>query len=266
MTFSELTEEQIKEVKKIYKNNSKPWDARIKDLQVLFGGKSERTARRWLIKLGLKEKSEVEPKILSVAKKKRHDSTKKIFLITSAQNATPINDNLWANMKAYAKKIHADILVIPYRYKNPTSVFTAKQESDDWWDKNLHDHLTLNRHNLNNGIAVLSDIKIQPTSAQPLNGLEGMTGDHSCVVGHPRMELKTIPVMTGMKPKIMFTTGSCTKPNFTDSKQGKKGEFHYSLGFAIVEIVDNDTYFFRQVSATRTGEFIDLFYHVKTVK
>jgi hypothetical protein len=60
----------------------------------------------------------------------------------------------------------------------------------------------------------------------------------------------------------MFTTGCVTKPNYTDSKNGKRGEFHHSSAFAIIEIKDAETFFFRQVSATPSGEFIDLFYHV----
>ena len=39
-------------------------------------------------------------------------------------------------------------------------------------------------------------------------------------------------------PKMMMTTGSCTVKNYTDSKAGKKGEFHHTLGFVIIEIKD----------------------------
>ena len=231
-------------------------------------GVSERTIRKWWSeKLGMKEKVEVEPEILVQAKEKKHDVNKKIFLITSAQSATPINKKFIKNMEAYAEHINGEILVIPFRYQNPTSVFSEDQKNNDWWDANIVKYLTLNRHDLNNGISILSDVPIQPTASNPLLGLEGMTGQHSCIVGHPRVELKTIPVMEGCKPKIMFTTGACTKPNYTSSKAGKKGEFHHSLGFAIVEIKDDEVFFFRQVGANdKTGEFIDLFYHVKDNK
>jgi len=261
MRFNELTDEIIEEARGIYLNKQLTWDNRMTLLIKLFG-RSERTCRKWCSeRLGFKEKIEIEPEILTLAKTKKHDETKKRFLITAAQNATPIHKNFLKNLEAYADFIDAEILVIPFRYKNPTSVFTAKQESQDWWDSSITKYLTLNRHALNNAVSVLSDVKIQPTASQPLQGLEGMTGDHSCVVGHPRLELKTIAVLDEKKPKIMFTTGAVTKSNYTDSKAGKKGEFHHSLGFAIVEIKDDDTFFFRQVSANdRTGEFIDLFY------
>lgn len=266
MKLKDLTPEQIEEAKKIYTNKSMSWDDRMNAL-VTFFGRSERTVRKWCSeKLGFKEKIEIEPEILKTAKTKKHDKTKKRFLITSAQNATPINQSFFNNIKAYADFINAEILVIPFRYKNPTSVFTEQQENDDWWHKDVVSYLTLNRHNLNNSISVLSDVKIQPTASNPLQGLESMTGAHSCVVGHPRMELRTVPVMEGCRQKIMFTTGACTKNNYTDSKAGKKGEFHHSFGFSIIEIKDDDTFFFRQVSAKSNGEFIDLFFHVSDEK
>jgi hypothetical protein len=263
MKFKDLTQEQIEYAKSIYSDKNLSWDDRMESLKSLFG-KSERTVRKWCSdRLSFKEKVDVIPEVLKIAKEKTHDGTKKRFLITSAQSATPINKGLLREMEAYAEFIDAEILVIPFRYQNPTSVFSKDQKDNEWWDSNIIKYLTLNRHNLNNAVSVLSDVPIQPTATSPLLGLEGMTGEHSCIVGHPRLELKTIPVMEGCRPKIMFTTGCCTKMNYTSSKAGKKGEFHHSFGFAIVEIKDDETFFFRQVSAKESGEFIDLFYHVK---
>ena len=264
MKFKDLKDNEIKYISDIFTNKDMSWDDRIDTIKN-FAGITERTTRKWLVKLGLSKTPTVnEPEVLTVAKKREHDQSKKIFLITSAQNATRVHKQLLTNMEVYAEFLDAEILVIPFRYKNPTSVFTRDQETDEWWDSSITSYLTLNRHDLNNRISVLSDVKIQPTATVPLQGLEGMTGDHSCVVGHPRLELKTVPVMDTTKPKIMFTTGAVTKQNYTDSKAGKKGEFHHTFGFAIVEIKDNETFFFRQVSANdRTGEFIDLFYGVK---
>jgi hypothetical protein len=263
MKFKDLTQEQIEYAKSVYSDKNVSWDDRMETLKSLFG-KSERTVRKWCSdRLSFKEKVDVIPEVLKIAKEKTHDDTKKRFLITSAQSATPINKGLLREMEAYAEFIDAEILVIPFRYQNPTSVFSKDQKDNEWWDSNIIKYLTLNRHNLNNAVSVLSDVPIQPTATSPLLGLEGMTGEHSCIVGHPRLELKTIPVMEGCRPKIMFTTGCCTKMNYTSSKAGKKGEFHHSFGFAIVEIKDDETFFFRQVSAKESGEFIDLFYHVK---
>jgi hypothetical protein len=109
---------------------------------------------------------------------------------------------------------------------------------------------------------IMSDVKIQPTAVDPMTGLEGMSGINSCVFGSPKVHLETIPVLEGNLPKMMMTTGACTVKNYTDSKSGKKGEFHHTLGFVIVEIKNDNIFFARQVTATDDGSFTDLYHHL----
>ena len=61
----------------------------------------------------------------------------------------------------------------------------------------------------------------------------------------------------------MLTTGACTVKNYTDSKSGKKGEFHHTLGFVIVEIKDDETFFIRQVHGN-PSIFFDLLLYFQT--
>jgi hypothetical protein len=62
------------------------------NLLVKFFGKSERTARKWCaVKLGFKEKIDVEPEQYIKAKTKSHDTKTKRFIITWAQNNTPVH-------------------------------------------------------------------------------------------------------------------------------------------------------------------------------
>ena len=171
MKFKELTDSDKDYIKNYYKNNTISWDERIDHLKAKFG-KSERTIRKWVSeKLKFSDKIEKEPEILTVAKQKEHDKNKKIFLITSAQGDTPVHKKFFKNLEVYAEHIDAEILVIPFRYLNPTSVFTKEQENKDVWDDMTVPYLTLNRHDLNNSVSVLSDVKIQPTASQPLQGL-----------------------------------------------------------------------------------------------
>ena len=109
----------------------------------------------------------------------------------------------------------------------------------------------------------MSDVKIQPTAVNPMTGMQGMSGLNSCIFGSPKVQMEMIPVLEGCKPKMMLTTGACTIKNYTDSKSGKKGEFHHTLGFVIAEIKDDDTFFIRQVTADEEGNFMDLWNQVK---
>lgn len=196
------------------------------------------------------------------AQQKTFDKKKSIFIITWAQNNTPVHDNFFKNIKAYAEVREANLHVIAGRYKNPTSIWTYKNQSEEFWAREVSPYLDAGRHNIHQYLQVLSDVKISPTASTPLSGLNGITGLETCIVGHPRIHLKSLPVLEGYPHKLLLSTGACTIANYTDSKSGKKGEFHHALGFAIVEL-DEDFFHIRQVSADENGNFYDFLHRVK---
>jgi hypothetical protein len=262
MKFKNLKkdEDKLAFFEKVYKDKTMKWDDRM-DVLKEFTGKSERTNRKWAIKLGFGERVEKDSKDLKKAKAKTFDETKKRFIITWAQNNTPIHKEFFFNMKSYAKKVNADIHVVAGRYKNPTSIFADANE--EFWHPDVVPYLDAGRHDIHEYVSIMSDIKIQPTAVNPMTGLQGLSGVNSCVFGGPKIQLEMIPVPEGRKPKMMVTTGACTVANYTDSKSGKKGEFHHQLGFVIVEIKDDNTFYLRQVTATDDGNFCDLINEVK---
>lgn len=262
MRFKDMTEKDIKRFSKIYKDKSLSWDDRMKALMKLTG-KSERTVRKWASeKLELNEKKETLSAEYKQAKKRTFNKKKKKFIITWAQNNTPVHKEFFENLTAYAKHINADVHVIAGRYKNPTSIWSSEQEEEERWDTRVQPYLDANRHNIHKYVSIMSDVKIHPTAVNPMTGMHSMSGINSCVFGSPKLQMEMIPVIEGEKSKMMLTTGSCTKKNYTDSKAGKKGEFHHVIGFAIVEIEDNETFYLRQVSAEESGNFCDLYKEV----
>lgn len=263
MKLTDLTQHQIKEISEIYWNRELGWDVRMKKLSSYLG-KSERTVQKWLSELGITEKSAPESPQLIAARKRKLNRQAKRFLITWAQNDTPVHENFITNLEKYADQIGADIHVIAGRYKNPTSVFSDKNY--DTWSDRIIDYLDAGRHKVHKYMTIMSDIKIQPTSENPLTGLESVTGVNSCIFGSPKVQFETIPVLEGNLPKMILTTGACTVKNYTDSKAGKKGEFHHTLGFAIVEIKTESIFFARQITATDDGNFCDLNYKVENGK
>jgi hypothetical protein len=201
------------------------------------------------------------------AQKKEHDKSKKRFIISWGQSETEVHKPFLKNIEAYAKEIDAEILIIAGRYKSPTSLTSSKalekaEKSKNTWDKSIIPYLDANRHNLHKHLQVLSDVKIQPTASTPLSGMNGITGVESCIIGHPRVQLQSLPVMEGYPNKLLLTTGACTLPNYTDTKVGKKGEFHHQLGFVIVEI-DGKDFHIRQIVVDKKGDFYDLIFCVK---
>jgi hypothetical protein len=182
----------------------------------------------------------------------------KKYLFTAAQNATPVHMGFLKSLQLYAKHIKAELVIIPFRYRNPTSTWSAENESHEWWAKEVVPHLYAGRFNLNKNLTVLGDIKVTPTAVTPLTGLESVTGERSGIVGHTKIQLTTIPTPQNRMAKIMSTTGAVTIKNYSDTKAGKKGEFHHALGAAMVELTNKGGFHLRQISACEDGSFIDL--------
>lgn len=182
----------------------------------------------------------------------------KRYLITSAQNATAIDGPFFDVLKIAAAAMGAELVVIPFRYKNPTSIWSSKQQDEEWWDPAVTPYLHNTRKKLGPSLVLAADVKIQPTASSPVSGFESLTGAESCILGHPKMQLRCIPAPTGRQAKILTTTGACTKKNYTDTKAGKLGAFHHFLGAIVVEL-DGTRFHLRQINADRAdGSFIDL--------
>jgi hypothetical protein len=179
------------------------------------------------------------------------------YVITAAQNATPVHAAFFASLMTYCEHNGAQLVVIPYRYKNPTSMWTEGAKDDDWWAPELAPYLLDRRTVVNKHLLILADIKTQPTATSPLAGFESISGAMSAVIGHPKLELTTVPTPQAKLPKILTTTGAVTRRNYLPAKAGKKGEFHHTFGACVVE-VDGPTFHLRQLNAVRDGSFMDL--------
>lgn len=174
----------------------------------------------------------------------------KVFLVTAAQNGTPVDKGWWAVLQQIAKHRGAELLVIPIRYKNPTSQWTASAENAEWWCDEVRPFLWSARHGLHRKLTLLADIKIQPTASDPLTGAEALSLEQSGVIGHTKLQLRSIPTPASRMAKILTTTGACTVENYTDSRAGAIGEFHHSLSAVLVEIAD-DRFHLRHVHYDR---------------
>jgi len=160
----------------------------------------------------------------------------KSVIITSAQNSTPVHAGFWRALMAACSSYGSEMVVIPIRYKNPTSRWTGSQENAEHWVDEVKPYLSSTRTKLNKNCLLLADIKIQPTASDPLTGFEAISQDMSAIVGHPKVQTRTIATPQNKLPKILMTTGACTVANYSDTRAGRVGEFHHSLSAVIVEL------------------------------
>lgn len=199
------------------------------------------------------------------------------YLVTYAQNATPVNSLFLKSMLRFCESERAELLVIPGRYKNPTSVHTTKDKGQEWWAPELAPYLLgkmgtkldakgqkvpafkPGRKKLCENLVVLGDVSVQPTATNPLSRFEVHAGASSVIVGHPKRALQAVAT-SNRAARAMWSTGACTKPNYTDSRAGKTGQAHHVIGAVVVEVdVKANRFWARHVSADwRTGVFTDL--------
>jgi hypothetical protein len=181
------------------------------------------------------------------------------FIVTAAQNATPAHEKGLKSFFQACNDKNAELFIIPFRYKNPTSHFPASQAGEQVWDSKLQPYLWNARKHLNQNLVLVGDIKIQPTAATPLTGFEGLTRGESGIFGHTKMQLKTVATPQGKMPKILTTTGAVTVPNYIDCRAGKTAEFHHSISAVLIETDGRKVFHMRQLRAhSDTGMFSDL--------
>ena len=183
------------------------------------------------------------------------------YVVTGAQNATPVHEGFLASLRRYCEENDATLVVIPYRYKNPTSMWSQAARDEDWWAPEVTPDMMFERVRLGDHMEVLGDIRTQPTAMNPTSGFETISASRSAILAHPKLELVAVPTPQTRLPKLITTTGVVTKRNYIQSVAGKKGEFHHTFGAAVVEVMPTGGYHLRQINALDNGTFCDLGRH-----
>ena len=244
--FKELTPQQKEYIRSIYIldiTHSEKMDI----LSTKFGI-SPRTVRSWWKKLDLQKVDTKLPSQLKDARNREISSDADIILVTSCQNKTQINEDMLHNMKSYANYIErefdksVEIVIIPSRYRNPTSLVEAnstKEKAEQWWVDEVQPYLYYNKLYFGDTL-IAADARINPTASNPLNGYEALASENHLLLPHPRIHTKTLPRFKGGALRLMTTTGFLSRKNYSDSKSGNLGYIHHSYGFIVVE-KDSDT-------------------------
>ena len=191
---------------------------------------------------------------------------KRRYVITSAQTSTPVNEDFLKTLEVYCEHNDAQLLIIPFRYTNPSSIWSAPSK-EEYIAPSIEKYLMPEHISLLPSLEVLGDTRVVPTAVNPVNGIDSLTGNASGIIGHPKVQLKTIATPSKELPKIMASTGAVTIKNYTQSKAGKRGEFHHSFSAIIVEIDGDNRFHMRHMHYDDNGRMYDLnkYYTKKSV-
>lgn len=201
------------------------------------------------------------------------------YILTSAQNNTPVHAAFLANLEAYAEATGARIMVARFSYNKSaygskaTKAGRAPGATDHdelWYDPAIRAYVCDDpaRHGsckwqLAPDLLWCAEMNILPTAVRPLSGLESYSGPASGIFPHAKIALESVPVIGDRPPKINYTTGAVTQRNYVAKKEGIKAEFHHQYGALLVEVdlVSGD-WWCRQLNADDDGSFHDLTFRV----
>lgn len=178
------------------------------------------------------------------------------YLLTAAQNDTPVHAQFWANLQAYAQHLGAEISVGGFSYQ--LGVFSDHTARNQVFAEAVRPYLAHQQTSLG-PVTWCAEMNVIPTAVRPLSGLETYTRGKFGVFPHAKIQLVSVPSVEQGGAGILCTTGACTIPNYIEKKAGLKAAFHHQIGATIVEIAEDGAPFMRQISATADdGAFQDL--------
>lgn len=174
------------------------------------------------------------------------------FLITSAVAGAKPNMEFLASLETYAKYNKVEkIYILPMRGVEP------EDELDPYFS-NSHYEVVTGRKKLNNNIQI-ETFNVQSSQIDPVTGLARFAqDDKSTIFASPKQRMKVIPNSNIDLPKVIMTTGACTKPYYTESRIGQIAKKDHIYGAIVVETEGRKWYHYRQLQAQTNGVFYDL--------
>lgn len=177
----------------------------------------------------------------------------KRLIITSCQNNSETFHKGLRSLKQASKYYDCDIAVIPTHYINKD--FWSR-DSEKEYCETVKPYLVRSTIQFGN-VQIKSDVRINPTTVNPLGGKASHGGRDWLVIGHPQLCREPVATAGHGFPKLMLTTGSISLPNYKVSDVGEKGKWHHCLSAIILEKY-KDFVFIRQLSFDDDGSFYDL--------
>jgi len=164
--------------------------------------------------------------------------------------------NFISSLENYCKVNDGELMIVAMAGKDAreTELHPFFSDRDDVYSvKKASRRLNANVH--------ISDMYIPPQNIDPSSGrARFVQRETSLVVAHPKQRLKAIPANNSSFPKLFASTGACTHPNYNEmNHRGDAASRDHTYGAAIVEIIDDNFFNLRQVSAVpSTGKIIDM--------
>lgn len=157
------------------------------------------------------------------------DSPRSI-VVTSCNENSAYDQNFFATLKSYCDINQADLYILPVRHKNPQSV------AIEGIPEELREYIVDSTvHVPAFNLKIFGNLKLSGSLENPLSGLDPLSKGVNLIVGHPQVQLRTLPRVHEKYPAILTTTGSISKKDYPDTKPGTKASFNHSYSALVLE-------------------------------
>ncbi|MDX1072488.1 hypothetical protein GOL32_28980 [Sinorhizobium medicae] len=120
------------------------------------------------------------------------------FILSSAQDDTPVFVPFWRNLLAYSEYLDADIGLGGYTFQ--LGLYEDHTVATAVYAPELHGYLSFDRTHITDNLLWIGDANVLPTTANPLNGWTTANRGQQVIVPHARVALESIPRMQGQPP------------------------------------------------------------------
>jgi hypothetical protein len=184
------------------------------------------------------------------------------FIVTSAQNNTPVHADFIANLEAFAKYKGAKIIVMPFLY-NKNGFQNGEGQDEIYYDASITKYLQRESVWLGTGKKVAAmAFNILPTVKSPLGGMREAIGSaEALIIPHATIAHECVPVLNAQYGRVvpaLYSTGTITQRNYIQQQAGHKAENRHNFGVSFVEFNEHGQFWVRQIETDESGNFQDL--------
>lgn len=168
----------------------------------------------------------------------------KKYILTGFELGKEADQGCLAALRMVAKYVGADLLFTPVNAQ--VKALESQEELCAVPGIKAKDIVREFRFNDN---LKLHDARVNAQQNDPLTGLFDY-GDHvneSIIVGHTKMNMRMQATGTTSHPRMVRSTGVCTKPDYRENRAGQIAHRKHKLGGLLIEVVSRTKFLIREL-------------------
>lgn len=155
------------------------------------------------------------------------------YVVTTAQNNTPVDSLFWQALQVYARYMDARILVAKTTYNK--NGFDNPESGELHYSNEVQPYLVSGHISLG-GIDFLADANVLPTAKNPVSGFAHATGaDVSAIIPATKISLHCVARLKNQRGKVLYSTGTVTQRNYILRKAGQVALGEHNIGALFVD-------------------------------